>query len=165
MINYIDKGLGLHASIVAAGHWLRQHDGVWQSSDDVAVQAIIDAYSLDSCKAEVVAAVDAHAKTLRDSVVANISPAEMASWTIKQAEARAWQASGNAADAPMLSIEAMARGTTIADLSVKVLAKAVQLSQLEAMIAGVAGAHGDAVKALATFEAVLAYDWHSGWPI
>lgn len=156
---------GMFAEIVAAGHYCHIVDGAFKTDDDAAVQSIIDAYPLSSAQAEVIAKIDMHAKSLRDGVVASISPAEMANWTIKQAEARAYQASGNEADAPMLGIEATARGVTVADLAAKVLAKAVQLSQLEAMIAGVAGAHGDAVKALGTFDAVLAYDWHTGWPI
>lgn len=44
MINYTEKGIGLHDAVAAAGHWLAQVDGVWVSSDDVAVQAIIDAF-------------------------------------------------------------------------------------------------------------------------
>jgi hypothetical protein len=43
-INYIEKGVGLHAAVRAAGHWLRDENGVWTSSDDAVVQAIIDAY-------------------------------------------------------------------------------------------------------------------------
>jgi hypothetical protein len=44
-ISYIEKGTGLHAAISAAGHWLEQRDGVWISSNDAAVQAIIDVYN------------------------------------------------------------------------------------------------------------------------
>lgn len=44
MINYIEKGYGLHEAIRAAGHWLRDEDGTWVADDDAAVQAIIDAY-------------------------------------------------------------------------------------------------------------------------
>lgn len=44
MINYTEKGAGLHDAITAAGHVLREENGVWVSSDDAAVQAIIDAY-------------------------------------------------------------------------------------------------------------------------
>lgn len=44
MINYVEKGYGLHQEILAAGHWLVQQDGVWIASDDTAVQAIIDGY-------------------------------------------------------------------------------------------------------------------------
>lgn len=44
MINYTEKGQGLHGAIIAAGHWLMQVDGNWESSNDAAVQAIIDSY-------------------------------------------------------------------------------------------------------------------------
>jgi Concanavalin A-like lectin/glucanases superfamily/Pectinesterase len=44
MINYTEKGYGMHQAVEAAGYILYQLDGVWYSDDDVAVQAIIDAY-------------------------------------------------------------------------------------------------------------------------
>lgn len=44
MITYTEKGHGLHAAITNAGHWLIQEDGVWKSSDDAAVQQIIDSF-------------------------------------------------------------------------------------------------------------------------
>ncbi|MGZ8888048.1 MAG: DUF4376 domain-containing protein [Halobacteriota archaeon] len=44
MIEYKEKGVSLHNAIEAAGHWLVQRDNVWESSDDVIVQSIIDAY-------------------------------------------------------------------------------------------------------------------------
>lgn len=163
-IIYTEKGAGLHDAIAAAGHWLMEVDGQWVSSDDAAVQAIIDGYSLAYCQAAVIAQVDAHAKALRDAVVANISPAEMASWSIKQAEAVAYTASGLGSDAPMLAIEAQARGSDVATLAAKVLGKGAALSQLEAVIAGVAGRHSDSVKAFAGFAEVLAYDWRTDWP-
>lgn len=43
-INYTEKGAALHASIRAAGHWLREENGAWVSSNDEAVQAIIDSF-------------------------------------------------------------------------------------------------------------------------
>lgn len=43
-INYVEKGFGLHEAVAAAGHALWQSDGVWLSSNDQAVQALIDAY-------------------------------------------------------------------------------------------------------------------------
>lgn len=43
-INYIEKGPGLRQVVLAQGHQLYQLDGIWKSSDDVAVQAIIDSY-------------------------------------------------------------------------------------------------------------------------
>jgi hypothetical protein len=165
MINAPIFSSGLYRHIERSGHWLKQVDGAWVSSDDVAVQAIIDTYSLSTCQREITDQIDAHAKALRDSVVSTISPAEMASWGIKQREAAAYTASGMDADAPMLANEAQARGVATAALAAMVLTKAQQLAALEAMIAGVAGKHGDAVKATTTFDAALAYDWRTGWPL
>lgn len=59
-INYIEKGDGLHRAVVAAGHWLECRDGVWRSSNDVAVQSIIDTYDpLPDLKAAKVTAIKA----------------------------------------------------------------------------------------------------------
>lgn len=165
MINYAEKGAGLHTAITAAGHTLDQRDGEWVSNDDAAVQAIIDGYTLSACQREITDQIDAHAKTMRDSVVATISSAEMASWPIKQREAAAYTASGDSADAPMLVLESSARGVSLAAMVGLVLQKAQQLAALEAMIAGTAGRHGDAVRATTTFADALAYDWRTGWPL
>jgi hypothetical protein len=43
-INYTEKGAGLFAAIEAAGHRLWQHNREWVSTDDAAVQTIIDAF-------------------------------------------------------------------------------------------------------------------------
>jgi len=43
-LNYTEKGVGLHEAVRAAGHWLREENGVWRSSNDAAVQTIIVAY-------------------------------------------------------------------------------------------------------------------------
>lgn len=44
MINYIERGRRLHEAVRNAGQWLKQENGEWVSSDDAAVQAIIDAF-------------------------------------------------------------------------------------------------------------------------
>lgn len=163
MISYIEKGAGLHTAISSAGHWLAHVDGVWVSSDDEAVQAIIDGYSLAQAQADVCAKIALYAKGLRDKVVADLSPAEMSAWPLKLAEANTY--AGDDAAVPMLSIEAAARNCSVPDLVVKVKSKAQQMAQLEAMIAGVDGKHRDAVRALTTFDDVLAYDWSGGWPL
>lgn len=164
MINYAEKGSGLHDHIRAAGYGLCCVDGTWQSTNDAAVQAIIDGYSLADSKAEICGRINTRAKELRDAAVAGISPAEMASWAIKRGEAAVYATSGNAADAPVLSAEAAARGVALADIVARVTANAAALAMLEAAIAGVSGKHRDAVNALATFGAVLGYDYSAGWP-
>lgn len=118
------------------------------------------------------AAADALAAAKRNAVVAGISPAEMASWTIKRAEALAYQAKGASAtnaDAPNLAAEAAARNITTAALVTKVLNKAAALAALEAAIAGNCGKHTDAIDALAAAPGtsaaqIAAYDISTGWP-
>jgi len=162
-INYTEKGHGLHDKLASLGITLTQRDGVWESNSGFA-QAVIDAYTLEETQDDVCDAIEAFAAALRNKHVANISPAEMSSWPIKLAEAAAFAASGNPSDAPLLSIEATARGCTLAELVGKVGGNATGLAALEAAIAGTSGKHRDAVRALATFADVLAYDWHTGWP-
>lgn len=59
-INYIEKGAGLHRAVVAAGHLLECRDGVWVSSNDAAVQAIINSYNpLSDFKVDKIAAIKA----------------------------------------------------------------------------------------------------------
>lgn len=169
MINYTEKGIGLHEAIQAAGHWLAQHDGVWVSDNDVAVQAIIDGYTMAQTADEIKARIDEYAASLRGKVTATVAPAEMASWTIKRAEAEAYQAN-NAAATPFLSAESTARGVTVADLATRVLNNAAVLQSLEAQIAGNSGKHRDALTSIAadstkTFADLLAYDWSTGWPM
>lgn len=42
--NYIEKGIGLHEAIRAAGHQLWRENGSWFASNAVAVQAIINSF-------------------------------------------------------------------------------------------------------------------------
>ena len=113
--------------------------------------------TLAEAQANRIAVVDLAAASLRDQITAGTSAAEMSSWPIKLDEA-------NAGGGPMLTLEAGYRGITEADLIVKVLDKAQQLSTLEAQIAGVSGMHRDAIDALTTIEDVVAYDMRADWP-
>lgn len=164
MITYTEKGMGLHRAINRAGHVLKEENGVWISSDDAAVQSIIDGYTLDHAKAYRAEEVSAHAKTLRDKVIRAVSAGEMASWPIKLAEARAFAQGASAEQCPMLSSEAASRGVTLSELVSKVSENATTFAGLESMIAGVDGKHRDAIKACSSFDEVAAYDYLNGWP-
>lgn len=161
MIQYTEKGYGLHEAIRKAGHSLKQENGEWVSSDDAAVQAIIDGYTLDQAKELVRAQISARAKTLRDKAIAHVSAGEMASWPIKLMEAQGFAQGGST---PMLDAEAAARGITTAALVAKVGGNAVFFSALEASIAGTEGKHRDAVQALGGFDLVVVYDFSAHWP-
>lgn len=120
--------------------------------------------TLEQVKTIKSAAVAAHAKALRDRVVGAYSAGELASWSIKLAEASKYALTGQASDAPMLSAEAQARGIELLALVQKVGGNATTFAGLEAAIAGADGKHRDAIKALSTFDEVAAYDYLTGWP-
>lgn len=159
-INYVEKGSGLHEAVCKAGHVLREENGVMVSSDDTAVQAIIDAYTLADAQTHRCAEVADHAKLLRDKAIKAVSAGEMASWAIKLAEANAYPAA-----CPMLEAEAAARGIALDVMVAKVRSNAAGFSSLEAAIAGRCGFHRDAIKRCASFEDVAAYDFGTGWPV
>lgn len=132
--------------------------------DGIFVRVEAPPLSLDETRAARLADVDRLAKGKRDTIVADISAAEMASWPIKRAEALAYEESGLDADAPNLAAEASARQVTLADLVAKVLAKADQLAGLEAQIAGHCGYLQDQIRAAADVAAIEAIDITAGWP-
>ena len=113
--------------------------------------------TLAEAQADRSAVVDQVAASLRGRATAGVSPAEMSSWPLKLAAA-------NAGGGAMLQLEAQYRGITEAALIALVLDSAAQLSQLEAIIAGVSGKHRDAIAALGTIEEVCAYDMRADWP-
>lgn len=164
MIRYTEKGAGLHERISAAGHWLRCENEEWLASDDEAVQALIDGYTLAEAQEIKRAQISQHAKALRDKVVRAISPGEMASWPIKMAEAAKFAATGDDKLCPMLAAEATVRGVSVADIAARVGGNAGMFARLEAQIGGTDGRHRDAVRALQSFDAVQAYDYSANWP-
>lgn len=114
--------------------------------------------------AERLAEIDNHAAMLRRKVTDRASPSEMASWTVKLQEAKRFTESGDPAAAPLLAIEAEARGVSVAQIAERVLGNSLLFSQLEARIAGNAGRLKDAVRSLTDSEAVRQYDIALGWP-
>lgn len=71
MIIYTEYGIRLHEFIKESGHSLTEKDGVWISSDDVAVQAIINNYDpLPPAQADAKERLGQHASSL----VHNIYP-------------------------------------------------------------------------------------------
>jgi len=162
-VEYTEKGAGLHEAVAAAGQWLRQVDGAWISSDDAAVQALIDGYALDQAKAYACARVIEIAGEYFTQAAANVTPAEMAGWPILRAEALAYSA-GSGEPCPSMTEEARSRGCTVAELAAKVMANTRRFDALRAAIAGTSGSHRDAINALETFEQISSYDYSSGWP-
>lgn len=132
----------------------------WHDSRPQPTAAEIAAAWPEAQRGATIAAIDAHANALRNGMTAGITPAEMASWSIKRGQAMAYQ--GDPAACPMLAAEAAARGVPLSAIVDRVLAAASALSAAEAAIAGTAGRHKDAVKTAADPSA---YDWSGGWPL
>ena len=162
MIDYIEKGAGLHRAVTDAGHWLEQRDGVWVSSDDAAVQAVIDGYTLAQAKAEKKREVSAKAREKYDLVTAGISAAEMAGWPILLSEALTYRASGTVGAA--IQSEATIRGIAVETLVVKIEGNAAAFQAARAAIAGTDGRKRDEIAALTTFAEISAYNIDAGWP-
>lgn len=158
----ITDGLYKRLRIAGVDVWIE--DGVLLSSGDSQAQQIIDAYTVADFIAERQRECLAIAKALRDRVVAAVSAGEMASWAVKRAEAQAWTATQDPDQAPLLQLEAAARGVSLADIATRVLGNAAAYAQLEAAISGRCGAHRDALSACASFDEVAAYDLNAGWP-
>lgn len=167
-ISYVEKGSGQHGAVSSAGLRLRNLNGTLTTADDrglnsndAAVQAVLDAYTLVDAIKAVNNKIDDFAKSLRDNFLKDFSSGEMASWAVKKAEADKFQISGLAADAPNLQAEATFRGVTLAALATKVINNFNTIAAREAKIAGNAGKHKDAVTALGNFTLVNGYDWRT----
>ena len=94
MINYTEKGYGVHIAINEAGHSLSQVDGVWTSSDDTAVQAIIDSYDpLPEAQAEALEKVKDASATKRLEFVTQAAGKD-AEYTFKAQEAEQYETDG-----------------------------------------------------------------------
>lgn len=161
-IAYTEKGAGLHDAIRAAGHWLYFRGNQWVSSDDAAVQAIIDAYD-------------------------PLPEARRAKWLEVQAERDRRKGAGVSAggylfhsdpDSRIQQLGLVMMGANMpSGLMWKTLggqfapmtpALALQLFQATAAsdqaIFAAAEAHRSAIDALADLAAITSYDFSGGWP-
>lgn len=148
-----DSGWQAYQAWLTAGNTPLPPDPVGQAAD------------LATAKAQKKSEIDAYAAGLRNQVVRGYSAGEMASWSSKLAEARAFAATNDPIQAPTLSASATIRGITLADLAGRVLAQSTPFLQAEAAIDGIRGKHCDAVEAMTTVQDIIVYDWHSGWPV
>ena len=174
MLN-LSNSPGVMEAINAAGYYVEQRgnlllavrvsDGATGPDIEAAVQQIDNDYPVTATAEHVCKAIEALATAKRNAVIAPYSPGEMAAWPIKRAEALAYQASANTADAPNLQAEANARGVSLSTLVGKVIADAQRFSAIEAAIAGTSGRHRDAVKALTSHAQIMSYDYTTGWPL
>lgn len=162
MISYIEKGQGLHDEIAKQGHWLRQRDNVWISSDDVAVQAIIDNYDpTATAKAASIAAVDIAAGEARSRYL-TIAPGQELTYEQKRRNSYDFRAAGYPSDIedyPMVKAESEATGSTPAEAADSILATAAAWTTMAAYIEKVrrkASVDIKAASAAADIESIAA---------
>jgi len=155
-ITYTEKGHWLHEEIERQGHWLEQRDGVWVSSDDVAVQAIIDAFDpLPHAQREASERVDEAAGKARARYI-TWQPGQEAVYQLKREQAQAYKAAGYPADAspwPLIDAEAQARGISEQQVADEILAIADAWMQKAAQI--------EAIRMKAKADIKAATDWQS----
>lgn len=94
MILYIEKGANLHKAISNAGYTIYKLDGSWVSSDDTAVQAIIDSYDpLPEAQAEAIDRVNVAAGEARAKYATDI-PFQTEAYEAKLTDAKAFRDAG-----------------------------------------------------------------------
>jgi hypothetical protein len=144
MLNYIEKGAGLHRAIESAGHSLVEIDGQWHASDEGAVQAIIDSFNLDEARAPLIITIKEMART---KILAFMPEWRQSNFNARMNELnmlrfdREWTSSEQAEVAYLQAEWDKAKD-----------------------IRNASNTHEDNLKALSTFEAILSYDIQSGWP-
>lgn len=145
-ISYIEKGAGLHEAIRAAGHWLVQRNGVWESDNDASVQAIINAYTLDSARAPVIAAIKQEAQ---ERILAFLP---------------LWQQNNLNARMNELNEQRFSRALTTAEMAEVEAMRAIWAKAK--LVRAASAAHEAALAGLGSFAAVEAYPWRTtGWPV
>lgn len=119
---------------------------------------------LETSKRKRQAEIDSYAAGLRNQVIRGRSAGEMASWSVKLVESRAYLASNDPSQAPTLAATATIRGITITNLANRVIAQATPYLQAEAYIDGIRGKHCDAVEAMTDVRDIILYNWLVEWP-
>ena len=124
MINYNSKYNGLMNEIIRQGHTLMSIDRTWVSSNDVAVQAIIDSFDeLIPSRIEAKKRIVNQSQSYMAEIEAQYPSFERATWPTQKAEVEAWIADANA-PTPLIDTISVARGmdrlTVLNKASVKV---------------------------------------------
>ena len=155
MINYIEKGEGLHKLISDSGYSLWHTDGVAYSDNDIEVQKIIDGYDpLPDSKTKKKAELVKDSEELLNTVILSKYPRfEVDTWQNQKDDANAYLANNNAVT---ITLDALAsqRGVNKLDAANKILEKASQFASYSAMYAGERQRLEDLVDLAVTVEAV-----------
>lgn len=146
-INYIEKGYGLHEKIREAGHSIECKNGVFITSNDSAVQAIIDAYTASDAANIVKKAIRALADEKEDELLSAREQIEMLSRRLELQDIKETRTLTAAELTEIADIKtAMGKVKAVRD------AKKVHITALNAL----ASAND--------FAGILSYKIKQGWP-
>lgn len=147
MINYIEKGNGLHDVLSQAGYGATSNFGVssaWRTdgqalteSDEIELQAIIDSYDpWPTEKANKLAEILSDSESYLHEAVMKFYPRfEVETWPYQKADAEAY-ALDNTASTPTIDAIVAARGVAKSVIAPKILEKAGQFNATAATFAG-----------------------------
>lgn len=139
------KSLGFTEMDVGHGE-----DGIWYLAGHAPEK------SLEEAKAAKLAEINAACDAILNAAVQTYPNSEVLTFDQQTAEAKAYLASGNAADAPLLSALATGRGIEFGDLVNRVMAKHNAFSVLSGAVIGQRQALEDRLNACGTTEEVNA---------
>jgi len=93
-IKYIEKGIALHVYVNSLGHLLQEKNGVWVSSDDTAVQQIIDNFDPEGIhsqyiRRDAIEQLEALEKAVFERVLSKV-PQRAGTYKRKASIARKW---------------------------------------------------------------------------
>lgn len=149
MINYIEKGYGLHRMLAAQGIELRNVDGAWiaNAPDEQVSQLIAEYNPWPTEKAAKFAEIDADFESAVSSLTAGWPQHEIQTWSKQESEARALVAKPDA-PTPMLSTIAATRGLTVPELAQRVIRDADAFTAASAHFVGLRHKARQLVQAL-----------------
>ncbi|RMD67294.1 hypothetical protein D6833_00385, partial [Candidatus Parcubacteria bacterium] len=158
MITYdSSKGPYLLDEVAKRGHslWWDPADQAWHSSDDAAVQALINTFDpLPPAQQAAEQRVDAAAGEARARYI-TVAPGQEAVYNLKLQQAKDYQAAGNPADAtpwPLINQEATARGVSPSQVATEIITTANQWIQIAAQIEAIRMKAKADIKAATTWQ-------------
>lgn len=164
-VNYIEKGYGMHLYIAAHGYEMWNMNGLYYSNDDVAVQALIDAYGAQDAIAHQKTVIKDRARVYYDKLIEPYSAGEMSQWDTLRYEALYYTQTNDPDTCPTIKKEAEDRGIEIQALVSKIMDKSALFRGVRSAIAANSGRHRDIVSTLTDLGEVIAYDFSGGWPL
>ena len=150
MINYIEKGFGLHEYLLKNGCHLEQNqDGTWVSNlpDDITNELITDYNPWIIEKAKKLVEIDEVFQKTIDSLTSGWPEGEIKTWERQEKEALLLQSNPTAAT-PFLATVASQRGITVAELATRVIRDSIAFSNASAYYVGLRHKARQLVQAL-----------------